>query len=125
MANTILIDTLVRLHREGEATPSPLLTATGLRLTQAGEAIGGGVQVVTTSAASLNVGSVSSLGLALFWNKDATNYVSLGWDDTGFVESNRIPAGWIGIIPLVPTGVTYQVKADTASVNLFYQVLEA
>lgn len=124
MANTILVSTNVSLQRENELNLFPLLRISGMRLSQSGDAIAGSMQVATTAAANLEIGSVSNPAFAVFWNKDSTNYVSIGWDDTGFVEAVRIPAGWPAIIPLVPS-ITYQVQSNTANVNLYYQVLEA
>ena len=124
MANTITINAVAMLQREGQVKFQPLLNATGIRITQSGDAVGGSYMTATTSAANIDVSGVTTPTLGFFENLDATNWVALGWDDTGFVEALRIQPGAVGIVPLSPTR-TWQAKSNSASVVLYYQITDA
>ncbi len=119
---------MIQLYRDGSLTPIVLQQASGVRITQSGSAIAGTMQTATTTAAALNMGSVSTPREATFEVEGTiggTNYVMLGWDDTGsFVEAVRLQPGVPYNIGLAPS-ITYQIKSATGDVPLIYQVLEA
>lgn len=102
----------------------PVLPPQNLTFTQSGEGEAGGIQNIGTSAENLNVGDVATEGFAVFKNLDSTNFVEIGWDATGFQSAFKLLAGMLAIVPLNPSR-TWQAKADTAAVELFYRVLEA
>ena len=84
---------------------------------QATAASAGGVQIVGTSAETLNLGDVSSVGPMVLVNLDATNYVEFGIDSTGFVPIGRIDPGEAAVYrPSV--GTTPYVRANTADVKI-------
>jgi len=123
MANTITISAQVTLtHATGLALP--ILPPQNLTFTQTGEGEAGGIQNIGTSAENLNVGDVATEGFAVFKNLDATNFVEVGWDASGFQSAFKLLAGMIAVVPLNPSR-TWQAKADTAAVELFYRVMEA
>ena len=66
------------VHREDPGTVSVDLTGTTAT---------GGVQSVTTTAAALGMGSVTSAGMAFFRNTDTTNSIDIG---TGDRKSTRL-----------------------------------
>jgi hypothetical protein len=123
MPNTITIAAQLTLtHSTGLAIP--ILPPQNLTFTQSGEGEAGGIQNIGTSAENLNVGDVATEGFAVFKNLDPTNFVEIGWDATGFQSAFKLLAGMIAVVPLNPSR-TWQAKADTAAVELFYRVLEA
>jgi hypothetical protein len=82
----------------------------------------GGAATVTTTAAALTMGSVSSAGYAYFRNTGPTNFVEIGTGTGGsFVAFLKLKAGEAAICRLstsVPTA-----RANTASVALQYYIL--
>ena len=76
------------------------------------------VQAVGTSAENLDVGDVSAVGPLIIKNLDATNFVQIGYDDTGFVALFDLLPGESCLLPRPSSGVTLQVKADTGAVNI-------
>ena len=122
MANTITIAAQVTLtHTTGLSIP--ILPPQNLNFTQAGEGQAGGIQNIGTSAENIGVGDVATEGYAVFKNLDSTNFVEIGWDSTGFQSAFKLLAGMVAVVPLNPSR-TWQAKADTAAVELFYSILE-
>jgi len=77
-----------------------------------------GVQTVTTTAANLDVGNVGTVGPLMIKNLDDTNFVQIGYDDTGFVALFDILPGEAYPLPRPSSGKTLQVKADTATLQI-------
>jgi hypothetical protein len=90
---------------------------------QTGSVASGGVQTVTTTAAALAVGSVTTAGFAFFRNNGPTNYVEIGTGTgTNFVAFIKLKAGEAAVCRLgtnAPTG-----RANTASVGLHYIIMQ-
>ena len=86
---------------------------------QATALLADGVQIVGTSHEALNLGDVTNMGPSTIVNGDATNYVTLGIDDTGaFVPVLDIAPGEGLSGVKAASGVTLYVKANTAPVNI-------
>ncbi len=82
------------------------------------------VQAVGFAAAeALRLGEITTPGFCLFHNTDATNFVEIGYDDTGFKPTVKVLAGEWALFRL--TQAAPQAKADTASVDLEYYMIEA
>lgn len=123
MPNTITIGASVSLaHASG--IELQILPPQQLQFTQSGEGEAGQIQNIGTSAEALNVGDVTTEGYAVFKNLDATNFVEVGWDASGFQSAFKLLPRMIAVVPLNPSR-TWQAKADTAAVELYFRVLEA
>ena len=93
---------------------------------QTGKAIMSGVlSVVHTSATEVPLGPVTTPGWAMFRNLDATNYVNLGYDDTGFVAVMKIGAGQCVVVSLDAVLAAPYVQAAVATCLLDYTILNA
>lgn len=92
------------------------LTATaevpGATSSMTGTELLGNIQIIATSATTVNVGSLASLGALFIQNLDATNFVEV--DDVNTFDDfpqKILPGGWI---MLRPQTTTIYAKADTA-----------
>lgn len=90
---------------------------------QAAVGAASGVQAVGTSAENIAGGDVSTPGYLFLKNLDATNFVDIGKDNTGFVAVGRMEPGETACFR-VSASTTIQLKADTASCNVQYLLLE-
>ena len=87
-----------------------------------GHGVSRGVTSVATSAAALELAGVTTPGgVALFKNLDATNYVEIGWDDSGFVAAVKLLAGQVALVPLVNAPWA---KANTGACLLQYTIFD-
>jgi hypothetical protein len=87
----------------------------------AGTTAVGGAATVTTTAAALTMGSVSSAGYAYFKNTGPTNFVEIGTGTSPFVPFLKLKAGEAAICRLSTSAPT--ARANTASVALQYYIL--
>jgi hypothetical protein len=87
----------------------------------AGTTAVGGAATVTTTAAALAMGSVSSAGYAYFKNTGPTNFVEIGTGTSPFVPFLKLKAGEAAICRLSTSAPT--ARANTASVALQYYIL--
>lgn len=101
-----------------------LLQKSNLQITQIGEGMSSGIQNIGTSAEAINIGDVATEGIAVFENLDATNFVEIGWDATGFQSAFKLLPGQFAIVPLNPSR-TWQAQANTAAVELYSAFCEA
>jgi len=80
--------------------------------------------VCTTSDTALSFPAIGTLGYALLYNQDATNYVDLGPEVSGAIAPIiRLQPGEFAVLRLKP-GITLRAQAHTASVDLMAWVLE-
>lgn len=86
---------------------------------------GGGVQIIGTSAETVDLGDISYPGYVYLENLDSTNYVDYGPDSGGMVTMGRLLAGECAVLRLAPSGVTLKAQANTADVKLLVRCLEA
>ena len=119
MANEITISLKMSVlkgslaHTENPGSISVTLTT--------GTAIGG-VPAITTTAALLAMGSVTSPGYAFFRNTDSTYFVEIGTGAGGaFVPFLKLKAGEASLMRLSTAAPS--ARANTASVNLQYFIL--
>lgn len=96
---------------------------TNLSVDQAAQGGNGGVVAVGTAEENMPVGDVSTLGWVFVRNLDDVNYVTWGPDSSGMVAIGRLEPGEFAIFRLEP-GVTLRWQANTASCNVFLQLLE-
>lgn len=123
MANAVRLTTRLELTRSGAANPELLFTEPVLSWSTAGNGISSGLASVTTSAANITLPYNGTVGLGIVYNLDATNFIQLGWDDTGFVASDKIPAGkWC--VKWFDPSRTWQWKADTATCSVRLLMLD-
>jgi len=118
MANEITLNLKIQvakgdlIHVENPSTLSVDLTGT--------TAIGGAA-TITTTAAALTMGSVSSAGYAYFRNTGPTNFVEIGTGTSPFVPFIKLKAGEAAICRLGTNTPT--ARANTASIALQYYIL--
>jgi hypothetical protein len=83
---------------------------------------------VGTTAEELDLGGITVPGWAFFRNLDATNFIEVGRDDTGFISFARLRAGSATVAgewflgPVGPGAIW--AKADTAAARLQYIITE-
>ncbi len=80
-------------------------------------------QEVGTSAEAIAQGEIGTPGYMLVRNLDDTNFVEIGYDDSGFKPTVKLLAGEYALFR--HTQATPQAKADTAAVDIEYYLLEA
>lgn len=84
-----------------------------------------GFQNVGTSEEAINLGDVSTLGWALFINRDTTNFISLKTATGGTVFAKLPPKGGCALFHF-GSGVTAPwAVADTAACNMEYLIFTA
>ena len=126
MANEITLNIQLRLQ-------NPAGTSTGLQqtitqnrsLTQSVAGVAGDTVTVPTTAAgtSYTLSTLATVGYAYLQNLDATNYVQFGTIQGGvFYPVGRLLAGEIACLRL-DSGNTFAMRANTASVQVYYCVL--
>jgi hypothetical protein len=81
------------------------------------------VQTVGTGAEALLLGDLATVGYIIAHNLDATNFVEIGYDDTGFKNMVTLKAGEYA--QFRSSQAAPQARADTASVELEYTIFEA
>jgi len=90
--------------------------------TLTGGGVQGGVVSVTTSAMAIPLGGVTTPGgLAVFKNLNATNYLEIGFDDSGFVAFAKLLPGQVACIPLVNAPWA---RANTAACLMQYKIMD-
>lgn len=82
-----------------------------------------GIATVTTTASTINVGSVTTLGYLLLQNLDATNYLTFGVLSGSYIPVGKLKPGEVAMLRLQP-GITFQWQANTASVECQYLLLQ-
>jgi len=119
MANEITYNIFFEVEKGG----AKFTRATGSQnITVSGDHIAAGTQNVGTSAEALEKGGITTTGMLYIHNLDGTNFVEVGYDDTGFKPTVKVKAGEYAAFRL--TQSTPQVKADTAAVNIEYILVE-
>lgn len=89
----------------------------------AGDHVASGTQEVGTSAENLEKGDITTSGYLLIHNLDGTNFVEVGYDDSGFKNVVKLLAGEWALFRSAQA--TLQVKADTAACDIEYYLFEA
>lgn len=93
-----------------------------LGVTQASQLASSGILAVATSATALPVGSVTTLGTCCLRNLDTTNFVTVGVTSGSYIPVLKMKPGEVAIVRLM-TGITLQLKADTATCNVMFLLL--
>lgn len=89
-------------------------------------AIGADASIVTvsTSGTAFTFQNVTTFGWIVLQNLDSTNYVEYGPVSGGsMIPFGQINAGEYQVFRLFP-GITFKAQADTASVQLYYQLFQ-
>jgi len=93
-----------------------------LQVTQNAQTSGGGIAVLTTTAAAIPTGSASTCGYAYFRNVSAVNNAFLGTlTGASFVQFAKLGPGEYALIRLGTNAPT--AKCDASTVNLHYWIL--
>jgi hypothetical protein len=101
------------VHREDPGT---------ILVDMTGGVASGGVQNVTTTAAAITMGSVTTAGYSYFRNTDTTNAVEIGTGTSPFVPFAKLKAGEAAVFRLGTNSPT--AKAAASTVNLQYYILQ-
>jgi hypothetical protein len=120
MANELSIQLGITNYSKGGNTFSKIFPTSNITVT--GNNIAAGTQEVGTSAEALAKGDITTPGYLLIHNLDATNFVQVGYDDTGFKPTVKIKAGEKALFRLAQA--TPQVLADTAACRIAYWLIE-
>lgn len=116
MANKVYLQAVLQYMGDTDDSKRHVFSSGPHEISLAGFGQASGDYTATTAAAAIPVPS-GTVGLAFIRNLSADNYVELGWDDTGFVASDKIPPGEFTFKWLHPSR-TWQWKANTASCNM-------
>lgn len=121
MADEITLEARLRMSKGNLLLDK---TTRGVTVDMTGTNYGNFTQVVGTAAENIAFPSdIATLGYCYMRNQDATNYVQLGVDSSGFVAFGRLKPGEVAELRLEP-GATFQAKANTAPVSLEVFVIE-
>ena len=119
MANEISYNIFFQVVKGGAS----ISRATGsTNVTMTGDHIAAGTQAVGTAAEALEKGDITTPGMLLIHNMDDTNFVQVGYDDTGFKPVVDVRAGEYAMFRL--TQAVTQVKADTGDCIIEYILVE-
>jgi len=88
------------------------------------EMIDGVLTATSAAALAIPLGGVSTGGVCIIHNLDDTNYVTLGYDDTGFQSVMQILAGDFIKVYLDDLISAPYVQADTADCLIRYLIFE-
>ena len=94
-----------------------------LSIDQTTQGAASGILSIGTTEETVSFTDVSSEGVAVFQNLDATNFINVGPDSTGIQNFLKIKAGEHCFLRLHP-GITVKAKADTAACKMYFLVLE-
>ena len=120
MATELNFSVSVTYNKSGVNTARAVLASaedlTGAGTVQAIKLVG------FAAAEALALGGVTTPGgVAWFKNLNATNFVQIGFDDTGFVPIAKLLPGECALIPLVNAPWA---QADTGACLLEYQIFD-
>ena len=83
-----------------------------------------GLQTCTTSGTNFTLTNVTTAGYVGLRNTDSTNYIDIGYDDSGTLRDLiRLKAGEVCMFRLQPAR-TIRGKANTASVIVEYMIFQ-
>jgi hypothetical protein len=71
---------------------------------------------------AIPLGDVATPSRIMAWNNDATNFVEIGHDDSGFVADVKISAGSVALFE--PAHAAPYIKADTGACMVTLLILE-
>lgn len=128
MAQTITVNVNASVSGGTTGVPPFSLSPAALSaVTLSGTGSAMGLQIVGTSAENLAVGDVdlTSGGHLIIRNVDATNYVQLGRDNTGFVATARLRVGDPYQYFFIEPGITPQMKANTSPCKVEFYLWQA
>ena len=79
---------------------------------------------VTTSAVNLSPNNITTKGYVAFRNTDSTNYVTIGYDDSGTLRDLiKLNPGEVALFRVLSTR-TIRGQANTATVKVEYTIFE-
>lgn len=86
-------------------------------------------QLITTTAANINIGNLTSEGWAVLWNdetdQDSATYIMVGWDVGGtFTEAFRVSAGEFPQLVSLSPDRTWQAKTNASTATLNGYILQ-
>jgi hypothetical protein len=117
---TQLTTTVTITYSKNGVSFSEAIVSTTEDLTGGG--IASGIASVATSAAAIPLGGVTTPGgVAYFKNLNATNYIEIGFDSSGFVAIAKLLPGQVALIPL---SAAPWAKANTAACLLQYKIMD-
>lgn len=105
----------------------PVQLAKAFNVTLTGEDYVSGSVSVTTSSAQLSVPSgLATVGWAIFYNEDSTNYVKVGKHNSGSGQTYhiRVPPETAILVFIDLAANDLSVIADTATCKLHYLIFE-
>lgn len=123
MANTISHLMGIQHTRTSPQNPVNVPTKT-TSITQSGNIVYSDTPTIATSATTITTGSISTLGIMVVENLDASNFVKIAVDDGGTPKYwGKVKAGESFAFRLLP-GTTVKMIADTAAVKVQITIYE-
>jgi len=83
----------------------------------------GGIQTIGTTAETISLVDVTTPGWCVMRNLDTANYVDIGILSGSYIPFLKLKAGEAAMFRFGTTG-TIQARANTASVNLQYYIIQ-
>jgi len=123
MANEVTVNASLA-YADAEGTTIPPLTIVDLLMTISTKKHIWTKQNIGTSEEAINLGEVTSLGYALFINRDPVNFVELRVA-TGGAKFAKLRAGQVAMLPLGSGAQVPFAIADTAACQLEYLIISA
>ena len=121
MADEITITYGLRVNKGGVSVQVP---TTQQQYDMTGSRRCSNTQNIGTTQEVLVTGDLATAGYGLFINLDATNFVEIGIVSGGtFYPTIKLLPGQIALAPLATLAI--YAKADTAAVDLDYELIEA
>ena len=114
MANELTIQTTAQYTKNGATFNR---TPASFTITVAGDNVQAGIVSVGTSPEAIPLGDIATPGYLLVHNLDATNYIQIGYDATGFKPTVKVAAGKWGIFQLDPTVPQWQANTGACLVE--------
>ena len=93
-----------------------------LAITQSTQGAASGILSIGTAAETVAFTDVTTEGILICQNLDATNFIELGPDSTGIQDFVKLKAGEFFIGRIKP-GITVKAQADTAACKMYYLLL--
>jgi len=122
MANEITLVVQIQQTKNGRTFTD---NTGGLTYTQTGNGVSSGVYLVSDSAAvAIPLAGIVEPESALLRNLDDTNFVTLGYDNTGFVPVMKIRPGQCVLVNLDGVLAVPQLKADTNDCLVSYSIFD-
>jgi len=120
MADEITAQFYLKFNKNSNSVPQMTPSTQSIDVT--GDHYNQTTQEIGTSAEALRLGEIGTPGYIMVHNLDATNYIEIGYDDSGFKPLVKLKPGEWSLFRLAQAAP--QAKADTAACDLEFLLIE-